>query len=167
MVSPAAVPFVAATPPVSNKRASSVLVSSPSIKQSEAVAKQKALVTQLKIDMVQVGLTDDQTHAARSAVAFAEQELYNMTGEVAEVVVVPEEPKPKKQKTGKEVSKEGTGVLRCGNTGSFSALEDAMGINSNEALDDGKKLSKKDQRIADAEDAAEEDERGEEDADEE
>jgi hypothetical protein len=102
-----------------------------------------------------MGLTDEETHARQSELVFAERELFNLTnGDY--VPGAEEEPArvQKKAKVVKEGGKEGAEVQRCGNTGSFSHLEDVLGINSNEALDDGKKLSKKNQRIADAEEAA-------------
>jgi hypothetical protein len=152
--SPPLLPPAPSTPPGS-KRPSSVLVSSPSLKQSEAVFKQKALVSQLKIASIKMGLTADEALARKSELVFAERELYNLTN--GEYVLEGEEESKKgakKQKVVKEGGKEGAEVTRCGNTGSLSALELALGINSNEALDDGKKLSKKNQRIADAEEEA-------------
>jgi hypothetical protein len=135
------------------KRPASTLVAAQSLTLSEALEKQRELVAALKKTSETGGLTGMALHEAVLATVFAELTLRQMgDGEVTEIVR-DEIPPAKKVKETVVEPVGGVKVTRTQNTGGFAGLEEALGINSNVALADGKQTSKKGQKGSDDDEA--------------
>jgi hypothetical protein len=125
------------------KRTASTLVAAPSIRLSDGLAKQRALVDALKKTSEGSGLVGMALHEACSATTFAEATLKSMVEGGVGQVGSEEGDAAKRLKPTVIEPATGVKVNRTQNTGGFAGLEQLLGIDSDVALADGKKPSKK------------------------